>query len=110
MWISFLDQQYSTNGFSINYNGHNTLYTLLAEPYYFLGFFGVCLEGFFIGYLLSYLEDRFNYTECKLSLFCLYYLFFIVLSGIFVSPFPSVTLWMVIFFILLFKNRLFISK
>jgi hypothetical protein len=110
IWIGFLDQQYITNGFGINYSGHNTLYTLLAEPYYVLGFFGVCLEGFFIGYLLSYLEDSFINTECKLSLFFLYYLFFILLSGIFVSPFPSVTLWMIIFFIILFKNKLFISK
>ena len=110
LWIKILDLKVITGQSGFEFFPHNSLYTLLAEPYLSLGLFGVSMLGLSFGFMIPYLEASFIKNNCNLSLFILYYGMFILLSGPFVGPFSSVTFWMVLLFIIIFKNKLFIRR
>lgn len=108
LWVKVQDVKVITGQSGYEFFPHNAFYTLLAEPYLSLGSLGVCLVAIFFGFMIPYLETRFLINHCKLSLLILYYLIFILLSGPFVGPFSSVTFWLVLFFLIIFRNKLFI--
>lgn len=107
MWIKMTDIPLIAQQSGIKFMPYNAFFTLLAEPYLALGMFGITLLGVITGYMLSAKEQLVVFYRCDLSLFILYYISFILYEGVFVSPFGSVTFWILIFLLIIFKNQVF---
>lgn len=109
-WVKMLNEPVTVAQSVDQLSQHSTFYTLLAEPFLFLGHCGVVITGFLLGFLLPRLEGYYRFASCEFSLFWCFYLTKIMVFGIFSSPFSSTTLWMVIIISLFMHKFIYIKS
>lgn len=108
-WVKYIDIPIVFSSNSFKFIPYNTFYTILAEAYISLGFLGVILLGIGIGWAISDLEFAVRQHRCDHALFWLQYLTAIGFFGVFVSPFSSVTFWLILILMTTIGNNLFID-
>ena len=105
--VKFLDLAQVVSSDGHGFILRNTFYSILLEPYLSFGFWGVIILGFAAGYIISKYEYTYTNYNCDYSLFYLQFFVGCIFFGIFGSAFSTVTFWLVLSVVILFKSFIF---